>query len=144
MSHQDIVTKIPSGFKKIASTQNSKFAIISNEKKKLYGVQFHPEVTHTKNGKIILKNFVLNICKTKKMWSLRKQKDLIINEIKNKVKKCQKVICALSGGVDSSVVAFLLNKAIGKKLKCVFINTGFLRKNEEKEVVKTFRKKTKI
>ena len=142
MSHQDIVTKIPSGFKKVASTQNSKFAIISNEKKKLYGVQFHPEVTHTKNGKIILKNFVLNICKTKRMWSLRKQKDLIINEIKNKVKS-QKVICALSGGVDSSVVAFLLNKAIGKKLKCVFINTGFLRKNEEKEVVKTFRKKLK-
>ena len=142
MSHQDIVTKIPSGFKRIASTQNSKFAIISNEKKKFYGVQFHPEVTHTENGKILLSNFVLNICHTKKMWSLRKQKDLIINDIKNKVKN-EKVICALSGGVDSSVVAFLLNKAIGKKLKCVFINTGLLRKNEEKEVVKTFKKKLK-
>ena len=142
MSHQDIVTRIPSGFKKIASTQNSKFAIISNEKKKLYGVQFHPEVTHTENGKILLSNFVLNICHTKKMWSLRKQKDLIINDIKKKVKN-EKVICALSGGVDSSVVAFLLNKAIGKKLKCVFINTGLLRKNEEKEVVKTFKKKLK-
>ena len=142
MSHQDIVTKIPSGFKRIASTQNSKFAIISNEKRKLYGVQFHPEVTHTENGKIILSNFVLNICHTKKLWSLRKQKDLIINDIKNKVKN-EKVICALSGGVDSSVVAFLLNKAIGKKLKCVFINTGLLRKNEEKEVVKTFKKKLK-
>tara|TARA_A100001388_G_scaffold142163_1_gene105458 strand:- start:35 stop:1000 length:966 start_codon:yes stop_codon:yes gene_type:complete len=142
MSHQDIVTKIPSGFKRIASTQNSKFAIISNEKRKLYGVQFHPEVTHTENGKILLSNFVLNICHTKKMWSLRKQKDLIINDIKNKVKN-EKVICALSGGVDSSVVAFLLNKAIGKKLKCVFINTGLLRKNEEKEVVKTFKKKLK-
>ena len=142
MSHQDIVTKIPHGFKKIASTQNSKFAIISNEKKKFYGVQFHPEVTHTENGKVILKNFVIDICKTKKMWSLKKQKDLIINDIKNKVKN-EKVICALSGGVDSSVVAFLLNKAIGKKLKCVFINTGLLRKNEEKEVVKTFRKKLK-
>ena len=142
MSHQDIVTKIPSGFRRIASTQNSKFAIISDEKRKLYGVQFHPEVTHTENGKIILSNFVLNICHTKKLWSLRKQKDLIINDIKNKVKN-EKVICALSGGVDSSVVAFLLNKAIGKKLKCVFINTGLLRKNEEKEVVKTFKKKLK-
>ena len=142
MSHQDIVTKIPEGFKKIASTENSKFAIISNEKKKLYGVQFHPEVTHTENGKTILRNFVIDICKTKKMWSLRKQKDLIINEIKNKVRN-EKVICALSGGVDSSVVAFLLNKAIGKKLKCVFINTGLLRKNEAKEVVKTFKKKLK-
>ena len=140
MSHQDIVTKIPSGFKRIASTQNSKFAIISNEKRKLYGVQFHPEVTHTENGIILLSNFVLKICHTKKMWSLRKQKDLIINDIKNKVKN-EKVICALSGGVDSSVVAFLLNKAIGKKLKCVFINTGLLRKNEEKEVVKTFKRK---
>ena len=142
MSHQDIVTKIPEGFKKIASTENSKFAIISNEKKKLYGVQFHPEVTHTENGKTILRNFVIDICKTKKMWSLKKQKDLIINEIKNKVRN-EKVICALSGGVDSSVVAFLLNKAIGKKLKCVFINTGLLRKNEAKEVVKTFKKKLK-
>ena len=142
MSHQDIVTKIPRGFKKIASTQNSKFAIISNENKKFYGVQFHPEVTHTENGTVIIKNFVLDICKTKRMWNLKKQKYAIINDIKNQVKN-EKVICALSGGVDSSVVAFLLNKAIGKKLKCVFINNGLLRKNEEKEVLKTFKKKLK-
>ena len=142
MSHQDVVTKIPKGFKKIASTQNSKFAIISNEKKKFYGVQFHPEVSHTENGKVILKNFIIDICKTKKMWSLKKQKELIISNIKNKVKN-EKVICALSGGVDSSVVAFILNKAIGKKLKCVFINTGLLRKNEEHEVIKNFKNKLK-
>ncbi len=142
MSHQDVVTKIPKGFKKVASTQNSKFAIISNEKKKFYGVQFHPEVSHTENGRVILKNFIIDICKTKKMWSLKKQKELIISNIKNKVKN-EKVICALSGGVDSSVVAFILNKAIGKKLKCVFINTGLLRKNEEYEVIKNFKKKLK-
>tara|TARA_B100000929_G_scaffold41000_1_gene29237 strand:+ start:1407 stop:2954 length:1548 start_codon:yes stop_codon:yes gene_type:complete len=142
MSHQDIVTKIPYGFKKVASTQNSKFAIISNENKNFYGVQFHPEVTHTENGKVILKNFVIDICKTKKMWNLKKQKNAIISDIKNKVKN-EKVICALSGGVDSTVVAFLLNRAIGKKLKCVFINTGLLRKNEEQEVIKTFKKKLK-
>ena len=142
MSHQDVVTKIPKGFKKVASTQNSKFAIISNEKKKFYGVQFHPQVSHTENGKVILKNFIIDICKTKKMWSLKKQKELIISNIKNKVKN-EKVICALSGGVDSSVVAFILNKAIGKKLKCVFINTGLLRKNEEHEVIKNFKKKLK-
>ena len=140
MSHQDIVSKMPYGFRRVASTENSKFAIISNEKKNFYGVQFHPEVTHTQNGKIILKNFVIDICKTKKMWNLKKQKNIIISDIKNQVKN-EKVICALSGGVDSTVVAFLLNKAIGKNLKCVFINTGLLRKNEQKEVIETFKRK---
>ena len=142
MSHQDVVYEIPKGFKKIASTQNSKFAIISNEIRKIYGVQFHPEVTHTYNGRILIKNFVINICKTRKMWSLKKQKELIISEIKEKVGS-EKVICALSGGVDSTVVAYLLQKAIGKKLQCVFINNGLLRKNEQHEVLKTFKNNLK-
>ena len=143
MSHQDIVYKIPKGFKKIASSDNSKFAIIADEEKKYYGIQFHPEVSHTENGKILIQNFLFNICKIKKTWSLKKQKEILISTIKKKVKK-DKVICALSGGVDSSVVALLLKKAIGNKLTCIFVNTGLLRKNEEKEVVATFNKKLKI
>ncbi len=143
MSHQDIVYKIPKGFKKIASSDNSKFAIIADEEKKYYGIQFHPEVSHTENGKILIQNFLFNICKIKKTWSLKKQKEILISNIKKKVKK-DKVICALSGGVDSSVVALLLKKAIGNKLTCIFVNTGLLRKNEEKEVVTTFNKKLKI
>ena len=143
MSHQDIVYKIPPGFKKIASSDNSKFAIISNEKKKYYGIQFHPEVSHTINGKILIRNFVLNICKIKKMWNLKRQKQIMISNIRKKVKK-DKVICALSGGVDSSVVALLLKRAIGDQLTCIFINTGLLRKNEEQEVLKTFKKQLKL
>jgi len=143
MSHQDIVYKIPSGFQKIASSGNSKFAIISNEKKKYYGIQFHPEVSHTINGKILIQNFVINICKIKKMWNLKRQKKIMIFDIRKKVKK-DKVICALSGGVDSSVVALLLKKAIGNQLTCIFINTGLLRKNEEREVLKTFKKHLKL
>ena len=143
MSHQDIVYKIPPGFKKIASSDNSKFAIISNEKKKYYGIQFHPEVSHTINGKILIRNFVFNICKVKKVWNLKRQKEIMISNIRKKVKK-DKVICALSGGVDSSVVALLLRRAIGNQLTCIFINTGLLRKNEEREVLKTFKKQLKL
>jgi len=143
MSHQDIVYKIPSGFKKIASSNNSKFAIIANEKKKYYGIQFHPEVSHTVNGKILIQNFVINICKIKKTWNLKRQKNILISDIKKKVKK-DKVICALSGGVDSSVVALLLKKAIGNKLTCIFINTRLLRKNEEREVLNIFKRQLRL
>ena len=143
MSHADEVSKLPNNFKVIASSQNSKFAIVENEFKKFYGVQFHPEVTHTENGRKIISNFIFLICKFKRNWSVKNQKDKLISEVKMKVGK-NKVICALSGGVDSSVVAQLLNKAIGKKLYCIFVNTGLLRKNEEKQVVATFKKKLKI
>ena len=143
MSHADQVSKLPKNFKVIASSNNSKFAIIENKKKNFYGVQFHPEVTHTENGKKLIKNFVFLICKIKKNWSPKDQKIKLIKEVQE-IAGANKVICALSGGVDSSVVAQLLNKAIGKKLFCVFVNTGLLRKNEEIQVVKTFKKKLKI
>ncbi len=143
MSHADQVSKLPKDFKIVASTLNSKLTIIENSKKNFYGVQFHPEVTHTHKGKILLRNFIFLICKIKKNWSSKNQKIKLINEIREQVGN-NKVICGLSGGVDSSVVAQLLNKAIEKNLTCVFVNNGLLRKNEETQVVSTFKKKLKI
>ena len=143
MSHADQVSRLPKNFQVVASSKNSKFAIVENKSKNFFGVQFHPEVTHTENGKKIISNFIFLICKIKKNWSPKDQKIKLIKEIKDKVGS-NKVICALSGGVDSSVVAQLLNKAIGKKLYCIFVNTGLLRKNEETQVVKTFKKRLKM
>ena len=143
MSHADEVTKIPKNFKIIASSDHSKLCMIENKINNFYGIQFHPEVTHTQKGKIILKNFVFSICKIKKNWSSKHQKQKLVKEVRNIVGK-SKVICALSGGVDSSVVAKLLAVAIKKNLTCIFVNTGLLRKNEEFQVVKTFKKKFKI
>ena len=143
MSHSDEVSKMPKNFKIIASSKNSKLTIIENYNKKFYGVQFHPEVTHTNKGKILLSNFLFLICKIKKNWSLKDQKLKLIQEIKKQVGR-NKVICGLSGGVDSSVVAQLLNKAIGKNLTCIFVNNGLLRKNEEIQVINTFKKKLNI
>jgi GMP synthase (glutamine-hydrolysing) len=143
MSHADQVSKLPKNFRVIASSSNSKFAIVESKLDKFFGVQFHPEVTHTKNGKKIISNFIFLICKIKKNWSSKDQKIQLIKEVKTQVGP-NRVICALSGGVDSSVVAQLLNRAIGKKLYCVFVNTGLLRKDEETQVVKTFKTKLKI
>ncbi|MDA8537531.1 glutamine-hydrolyzing GMP synthase [Candidatus Pelagibacter bacterium] len=143
MSHADQVSKMPKNFKIIASSKNSKLTIIENLNDRFYGVQFHPEVTHTSKGKILIRNFLFLICKIKKNWSSKDQKKKLINEIKDQVGN-NKVICGLSGGVDSSVVAQLLSKAIGKNLTCIFVNNGLLRKNEELQVVNTFKKKLKI
>ena len=143
MSHADQVSKLPKNFTVIASSTNSKFAIVENKLKKFYGIQFHPEVTHTENGKRLISNFIFLICKIKRNWSSKDQKIQLIKEVKDQVGS-EKVICALSGGVDSSVVAQLLNKDIGKKLYCIFVNTGLLRKNEEVQVVQTFKKRLKM
>ena len=140
MSHEDAVIKIPKDFYIIASTKESKLTVIESKKHKIYGVQFHPEVTHTDNGKIIFKNFLFNICKIKKSWNIGFQKKRLIQDIKNTVKK-DRVICALSGGVDSSVVALLINKAIKKNLICIMVDTGLMRKNEFKFTYKIFKKK---
>ena len=143
MSHEDAVVKMPKKFKVIASTKNSKLTVIENSKDKIYGVQFHPEVTHTDNGKQIFKNFLFLICKIKKTWNISLQKKKLIQEIKKTIKQ-DKVICALSGGVDSSVVALLINKAIKKNLICIMVDTGLMRKNEFKYTYKIFKKKYKL
>jgi GMP synthase (glutamine-hydrolysing) len=143
MSHQDTIFKLPKGFTKIASTKESLMAAIENKKKKIYGIQFHPEVTHTENGNIVFKNFIFNICKAKKEWKLENEKTRIIKEIRSTVKKDQ-VICALSGGVDSSVVALLIHKAIGKRLRCIMVDTGLMRKDEFKSTYKIFINKYKL
>ena len=143
MSHQDSVYKLPKSFSKIASTNESAMTIIENKKKNIYGIQFHPEVTHTENGDIIFKNFIFDICKAKKQWELEPEKKKIIKEIKNIVKK-DKVICALSGGVDSSVVALLTHKAIGKNLKCIMVDTGLMRKDEFKSTYQIFKNKYRL
>ena len=140
MSHEDAVVKLPKNFKVIASTKDSKLTIIENSKSKIYGVQFHPEVTHTENGIQLFKNFLFLICKIKKRWNIKSQKKRLIEEIKATV-KTDKVICALSGGVDSSVVALLVNKAIKKNLICVMVDTGLMRKNEFKYTYKIFKNK---
>jgi GMP synthase (glutamine-hydrolysing) len=143
MSHQDAVTKLPRGFKLIASTKQSKLTIIENAKKKIYGIQFHPEITHTQDGKLIFKNFLFLICNIKKKWKIIFEKNRLVDNIKNTINK-DKVICALSGGVDSSVVALLVNKAIKKNLICIMVDTGLMRKNEFKYSYNIFKKKYKL
>ncbi len=143
MSHQDAVIKIPKSFENLASTNSSRYTAIQNKNKNIYGIQFHPEVTHTKNGFIVIKNFVLNICKIKKNWMIGIEKNRIISDLKKKIKN-DRVICALSGGVDSSVVALLVNKAIKKNLKCIMVDTGLLRKNEFKQSYELFKNKYKL
>ena len=142
-SHGDKLTKLPTGFTTAAITENSKFAAIENPKSKYYGLQFHPEVVHTPKGKKIISNFVHKICKCGRKWTMRNYVDQAIEEIREQVGK-DKVILGLSGGVDSSVAAALIHKAIGKQLTCIFVNNGVLRAKEAEAVKNLFGKTFKI
>jgi GMP synthase (glutamine-hydrolysing) len=143
MSHSDSVQNKPKNFKIIASSLNSKFAILEHNSKNIYSTQFHPEVFHTKNGKIIFSNFLFSICKVKKEWTNKYKISRMISSIKLSVKKNDKILCALSGGVDSSVLAYLLFRAVKKNLICVYVDTGLMRLGETEEIKKIFNKKFK-
>ena len=139
MSHTDFVSGLPSGFENIASTDHCPNAGIQNTEKKLYGIQFHPEVNDSENGIKVLRNFVYDVCGCTGTWKMSSFALETINKIKEKIED-KKALCALSGGVDSSVAAALINKAIGKNLTCIFVDHGLLRKNEAKEVEEIFTK----
>ena len=143
MSHADSVERLPQGAISLSHTQNVKYASFFIPAKKIYGVQFHPEVAHTQLGLQIISNFLFRICDCFASWRLEDFVAEKIKEIKKRVKK-SKVICALSGGVDSSSLAILVHKAIGKNLKCIFVDNGLLRKNERKNVEKIFKRNFKI
>jgi len=137
MSHGDKVTAIPSDFVTVASTDSCPFAIMANEEKRFYGVQFHPEVTHTRQGLRILERFIMDICECEALWTPAKIIEDAIERLKVQIGN-DHVILGLSGGVDSSVTAMLLHRAIGDRLTCVFVDNGLLRLNEADQVLEMF------
>lgn len=137
MSHGDNVSAIPAGFEAVAESDGAPFAAYANEEKRFYGVQFHPEVAHTPEGKVLLENFCLSICKCEPNWNMHNFIDVEVEKIKKQVGN-KKVLCAVSGGVDSTVTAAIIHKAIGDQLTCVFIDHGLLRKNEAHQVKELF------
>ncbi len=137
-SHGDQVGKLSDDFVRLAATKTCPFAAVRHKKKKFFGVQFHPEVTHTPKGPLILKNFLYDICGCSGDWKMSDFVSETVKEIRRRVGKAR-VICGLSGGVDSSVVASLVHAAIGDNLVCIFVDNGLLRKNERENVVSTFR-----
>jgi GMP synthase (glutamine-hydrolysing) len=139
MSHGDALSRIPTGFEAIAHTENAPICAIRNPAKKIFGVQFHPEVAHTPDGKKILSNFLFKVCGAKGDWTPAHFIQRTVQDIREKVGS-SRVLCALSGGVDSSVAAVLLREAIGDRLHCIHINNGLMRKGESEQVVETFRK----
>ncbi|MCR8660118.1 glutamine-hydrolyzing GMP synthase [Paenibacillus endoradicis] len=137
MSHSDLVIEPPTGFKVDASTEHAPIAAMSNDERKIFAVQFHPEVRHSIQGNEMIHNFLYNVCKVEGNWTMESFIEDTIADIRKQVGK-EKVLCALSGGVDSSVVAILLHKAIGDQLTCMFIDHGLLRKDEAEGVMETF------
>ncbi len=140
MSHGDSVAEMPAGFGLAGHTDLTPTAAVADEARRLYGVQFHPEVVHTEEGTQMLKNFLFSVCRCEGGWSMGSYIDIAVAQIREKVGN-HKVICALSGGVDSSVAAVLVHKAIGDQLTCVFVDHGFLRLGEAEQVVETFKHK---
>ncbi|MBF1990208.1 glutamine-hydrolyzing GMP synthase [Fischerella thermalis] len=143
MSHGDSVTSMPSGFELLAHTENTPCAAIADHNRKLYGVQFHPEVVHSIGGLALIRNFVYHICECEPTWTTAAFVEESIREIRAKVGN-KRVLLALSGGVDSSTLAFLLHKAIGEQLTCVFIDQGFMRKYEPERLLKLFQEQFHI
>jgi len=139
MSHGDRIQKSPKGFIPIAHTDNSPIAAMADRVNKFYALQFHPEVVHTENGKKILKNFIFNVCRCKPKWTMKSFVETTTKEIKETVGK-DRVVCAISGGVDSAVTAVLMHKAIKKQLTCIFVDNGVLRKGEAAKVETTLRR----
>ncbi len=143
MSHRDKVSRLPRSFRPIAKSSNTKCAAFMEPVKNIYGVQFHPEVVHTKQGGRILKNFLFDICRCKRTWTMKSFIERKVRDIKEQVGD-NDVILGLSGGVDSTVAAVLLSRALGRRLHCIFVNNGLLRKNEAERVRKLFVKNIKL
>ena len=141
MSHGDEAEEIPPGFEIIGHTENAKAAAIASNDKSIFGIQFHPEVIHTEQGTEILKNFVLNICQTKQDWTM----EGFIDASMQKLSTIEgNVLCGVSGGIDSTVAALLIHRAIGDRLKCIFVDNGLLRLNEENEIEEMFKNNFKV
>jgi len=139
MSHGDVVTAAGDEFESIAGTENCACAAVKHKQRPVYGVQFHPEVTHTPQGRQILRNFIYRICGCAGKWRVADQVESLVADVRRQVGAEDRLICGLSGGVDSSVVAALVQRAIGDRLTCIFVDNGLLRRNEEKFVEATFR-----
>ncbi len=143
MSHGDSIKTLPPGFHVIAYSRNTPYAAIEEPQRRIYGLQFHPEVVHTERGLKLIKNFLFNVCHCSRLWTMESFLEQTSRRLKEKIKG-GKVICALSGGVDSTVVALLLHKAVGDRLQCIFVDNGLLRRNEAFQVVDLFRGHFKI